>query len=183
MCGCGNTGLAFGKESAGMSYYFSCPSCGNNSAFNTVREQADSTGCLLLFFGGLLPYIFYSSSRVGRVQCSRCGYIFHKPGMPKSPISVFAFWVVAVMCVGLFFIVFLAETPASYENLLENAFINAIVSYVAEYPEAVAIGMLATFAMVTLLCIIVYFVANHKERNRIRARYETEETYLRQESE
>ena len=54
----------------------SCARCGSIAGFHAVNIEDENTGCLILVFGGLLPYMFYNSSVRGRIQCENCGFIF-----------------------------------------------------------------------------------------------------------
>ncbi len=66
-----------GRPVASETYYPpTCPKCGSTSGFHAVEIEEDSTGCLMLMFGGLVPYLLYDSSRHGRIECESCGFVF-----------------------------------------------------------------------------------------------------------
>ena len=69
-------------------YYFDCPSCGNDQEFYRTREApSGGTGCLILLLGGILPALLFCGYKFRRIQCAKCGYIFRQPPIPYSPIA------------------------------------------------------------------------------------------------
>jgi len=53
-----------------------CPRCGATGPFRRLEMDDQSTGCLILFLGGILPFLLYDSSKKDKVVCARCGYAF-----------------------------------------------------------------------------------------------------------
>lgn len=74
----------------------SCPRCRFSASFHPVEMQEDSTGCLMFMLGGFLPYLLYNSSRQGRVQCAKCGFIFRVP----RPLGGLEFAILFVIVAG-----------------------------------------------------------------------------------
>lgn len=60
-------------------YQITCPNCRRSGLFTEPHEQRSDLGCLLFVFGGFLPWLLYSASRSGRVQCMFCHYLFREP--------------------------------------------------------------------------------------------------------
>lgn len=163
-----------------MHYYFSCPSCGSNRDFSVPREETNSSaGLLLFFFGGFLPWLIYSSNQTGRIQCRNCGYIFRKPQLPSSPMSKFAFWIMCVLVLGLSATTFMVAVPDIYQGILDYTIVDVFVQFVTDHPAPVALGMLATFTTLFVLCTIVHIIANRRERERVAATYATDPTIWR----
>jgi len=103
-----------------MKYYFKCPKCGNNESFTTLSEDENGLGCLILFFGGILPALFYTDARNRRIQCVTCGHIFHQPTLPESPVSKLSKWIILVLILFVFF-GFLTIAKPEFASIIPNA--------------------------------------------------------------
>jgi hypothetical protein len=62
-----------------------CRRCGSTSGFHPVEIGDNDTGCLMLMFGGLIPFLIYDSSRRDKIECESCGLIF-------CPVKRFTLW-------------------------------------------------------------------------------------------
>ena len=67
------------KELPAGSESQTCPRCDSREGFRpvTLQDKGDA-GLLMLFFGGLLPYLLYSSTRQAphQIMCDHCGMVF-----------------------------------------------------------------------------------------------------------
>ena len=62
-----------GHRSSKRSYQLTCPRCDSQDGFQAVEIQESDTGCLMLFFGGLIPFLLFDSSRRHGLECENCG--------------------------------------------------------------------------------------------------------------
>lgn len=151
-----------------MTYYFSCPSCGQNDEFHRVRRQADGMGCLILLLGGLLLSLLYLA-RVSReqVQCGSCGYIFRKPDLPVSPTSVWARSVSAIVLASLVTFVVLLQIPEWTYFLDSNPFAGTVARAVADVPGAALIAFVPAAVLILVVCLIGTLAANYRHRREL----------------
>jgi ribosomal protein S27AE len=77
-----------------------CSKCGTDHGFKRAEIEGDNTGCLIFAFGGLLPYLLFSSNQKDRVVCTRCGYVFSPPTRTsKSDVILVAVLIALILAV------------------------------------------------------------------------------------
>ena len=115
-----------------MKYYFKCPGCGNETDFVKPTEQGNGSGCLMLFFGGIFPFLLFSSLNGARIQCDQCKLLFAQPSLPSNKSAIYLGLLVGLIITVIFVSVFffcipglariLPEIPAGH--ILEEAIHN-----------------------------------------------------------
>lgn len=140
-----------------MKFYFNCPKCRLNDSFYSVEESADGTGCLLLFFGGLIPFLLFRSDRSNRIQCGNCGYIFHQPGVPYTPTARVAVVLVLLILAVPIYLIAISNTPSQDRKLPGGEWIESAEATVREHPRSVvyAAGGVLLITFVTLIVLAI----------------------------
>ena len=115
-----------------MKYYFKCPGSGNETDFVKPTEQGNAGGCLMLFFGGIFPFLLFSSLHGARIQCSQCKLLFAQPSLPSNKTAIYLGLLVGLIITVIFVSIcffcipglarILPEIPAG--NILEEAIHN-----------------------------------------------------------
>lgn len=149
-------------------YYFKCPSCGNDHSFRKVHENSSDTGCLMLMFGGIIPFLIWNSSQSHKIICTKCDLIFRQPTPPVSQLASFATTVLMIIILSILFSIlsiFLADTTYDLTNALHLSYIAQIVS---ENSKAVSIGISALLVLLIPFCFISYIVSNYLHRRKLR---------------
>ena len=137
-----------------MKYYFKCPNCGSNERFAKPSEQPSSTGCLLLFFGGIISALLFANYRWRRVQCLKCMHIFRQPSLPGTPLSHFATWIgyLTVMTVVAGVVGFAAPELAA--ALPRVPVISAIKQALVAQPRAMAYVIVTLVSLILISCLL-----------------------------
>ena len=60
-----------------------CPRCGSAQGLQPVEIEKESIGCLMLLFGGFIPYLLYRSQQRQMMQCESCRLVFR----PRQPFG------------------------------------------------------------------------------------------------
>lgn len=115
-----------------MKYFFKCPGCGNETDFVKPTEQGNGSGCIMLFFGGIFPFLLFSSLNGARIQCDQCKLLFAQPSLPSNKSAIYLGLLVGLTITVIFVSVFffcipglariLPEIPAGH--ILEEAIHN-----------------------------------------------------------
>ncbi len=148
-----------------MKFYFNCPKCRLNDSFYSVEESADGTGCLLLFFGGLIPFLLFRSDRGNRIQCGNCGYIFHQPGVPFTPTARVAVALILLILAVPIYLIAISNTPSHDRMLPGGEWIESIEETVREHPRAAvyAAGGVLIVTIVTLAILAIASNASYRK--------------------
>lgn len=150
-----------------MSYYFSCPNCGVDDGFVTPVDDSGDLGCLLLLLGGIIPFLLFANHQRGRVQCTHCYRIFHRPAVPRTSVAKFAGWVAAWTIIALVAGLMLYTSAELAESLPETAVISAIEETIVAAPRVTAYVVTAWAAGVLISCVIAANVANARYRREL----------------
>ena len=115
-----------------MKYFFKCPGCGNETDFVKPTEHGNGSGCIMLFFGGIFPFLLFSSLNGARIQCDQCKLLFAQPSLPSNKSAIYLGLLVGLIITVIFVSVFffcipglariLPEIPAGH--ILEEAIHN-----------------------------------------------------------
>lgn len=136
-------------------YYFSCPTCGNNTHFFRVRETA-------------------TDGQAPKIQCAECGVIFPKPPLPGSPLAAVALWGGAILPVSLLLGFLYEQGSWLGPDHLGRAMVLGVSRTVMEHSLAIAAGLLCALILTAVYVIFITRRANAGFRQKIRAKYETE---------
>src|SRR2546430_134463 len=83
-----------------------CPRCGSTSGFHSIEIGSDSTGCLMLMFGGFIPYLLYDSSRRDKIECESCRFVFRPIKRLTKWDFIFVFLILAaILAIIIYFLV------------------------------------------------------------------------------
>ena len=156
-------------------YYFSCAKCGNNQAFYRVDEpSSEGLGCLILFFGGILPALLYSDSRKRRVQCGKCGLIFRSPRIPASPITATLGWIVLTVFLSFLLGFILGELSDTLGQSAVVRLLFVLQPLVTSNSYGVAAAILLCAVVTIVVFISIGLAANFRHRRRILSESESE---------
>jgi len=160
-----------------MRYYFKCPSCGSDAEFTVPREESSGLGFPLLVIYGFIAALLYADATSGRVQCSKCGYIFRQPSLPRTAVSALAVWIIGIILVFGFLAVLVMGFPEIMDLLPQSHILAAIEQLISENPRAVLLGSVCTIAAVVLILVvslIASWASNHRAHAELRKKFETE---------
>ena len=133
-----------------MKYYFNCPHCGNNTDFVKPTERDSSTGCLLLLFGGFIPFLLFSSLAGKRIQCGRCKTLFAQPGFPANRSALLLGALAGTLICVLFASVFFFALPGLAQLLPEVTSLSFVEEALQRRPR-VALFLILTIATLSIL--------------------------------
>lgn len=157
-----------------MKYYFKCPNCGSDDEFTLPKEESSGLGCLLFLLGGFIPALLYADFTQHRVQCSGCGYIFRKPPLPRTPLSIVTGWIIGIIAIfGVLTSILFAFPDVKYV-MPHSPTLMALERIISGNPYAIIFGILPMVAVILLLAIFVSIFSNYKARRALEERYETE---------
>jgi hypothetical protein len=157
-----------------VSYFFKCPACGSDEDFTLFKEDTSQTRDLLLFFGGVLPWLLFRSSARRRVQCAKCGVVFQRPPLPLAPGSRFSIWIIGIVVFFPLAIILLCAFPEIMAGIPRSDFVSYLETQISQNPLAVIIGGLSWIVVLLLSCAIAYVAFNHTAHKELRAKYQTE---------
>ena len=147
-------------------YYFGCPSCGNNKDFHRVRESSSGgTGCLILLLGGILPLLLFAKSKLGRIQCGKCGYIFRQPSPPSSPVAKTALSFGILIPFSALLIGYIISTiPYLNEGIPGKKIITWLSDLIANHPSGAGLTLFIYIILSVFFSLLIAVIANYKFR-------------------
>lgn len=164
-----------------MKYYFNCPKCRLNDAFYSVNEAGGGTGCLMLFFGGIIPFLLFQSDRRNRVQCGNCGYVFQLPRVPFTPTARVAVALILLILAVPIYLIAISNTPSHERELPGGEWIEPIEETVRENPRAAvyAVGGVLIVTFVTLVILAIASNASYRKQLSVTHKLTPEDQPLR----
>jgi hypothetical protein len=160
-------------------YYFSCPSCKNNSQFYKLRRESKRSNAslgILLTGGVLASLLFLRYENRKQIQCAQCKFTFYQPPIGRSPVATAAMILLYCMLISILIGVTVEAIQKGYWKASNWRYIETVQDYVSLHPIAFGVGSIACFVMVTLLSILMCLIANFRHGRRIRAEYESRPT-------
>jgi len=133
--------------------------------FQRPDEESSGLGCALLFFGGLIPALLYSSSTSNRVQCGKCHYIFGRPGLPSSQMANSGCAI--VLCILL--LIILPTLYASMFSEVDNSgtistLVRAVVKFLREGSTILAFLFIGVIVLTFVLGLRLWIVEGKRQR-------------------
>ncbi len=156
-----------------MRYYFSCPNCRSDDEFVLPQEASSGIGCLLFLFGGFIPALLYADHIHQRVQCSKCGYIFRQPPLPRTSLSALATWIIGVIFVFLVVTILAVVFPEMVSLIPDSRLLSGAERIISDHPRAVLIGLVPMLLLIVLICTAASWAANHRAHREMRNHFET----------
>jgi rubredoxin len=156
-----------------MEYYFKCQNCGSKDEFTLPEEERSKMGCLLFLFGGFIPALLYASYSRQRVQCSKCGYIFRQPPLPRTPLSVLATWVIGVVLVFLVATTLGIAFPEMASIIPDSPLLSKAEKIISDNPRVFVIGLLPMLLLILVICTGASWVSNYRAHKEMRRHFET----------
>ncbi len=157
-----------------MKYYFKCPNCKNNEQFTTPSESSSGLGCLLLFFGGIIPALLYADSTNRRIQCANCGHIFQQPPLPNSSVSKLAKWIVLILVLFIFGSFLILVEPEISSLLPRYQWLSGFEGIIRANPYETAFCITALVLVLAIITILSSMISNARFRASFRKEYLTQ---------
>ena len=157
-------------------YYFACPSCGNNKNFHRIRESSSGgTGCLIFLLGGFLPLLLFAGSRLGRVQCGKCGYIFRQPSPPTSPVATTAL-LLGILLPFLVIIIgyIISSIPSLNDGIPGKSIIFWLSDLIKNHSFGAALILFIYIIFTIFFSLMVAIIANYKFRRPLLRKFDYE---------
>ena len=141
--------------------------------FSLPKEEPTGLGFLLFFLGGLIPLLLYADTTCHRVQCAECGYIFRQPTLPRTTLSRFATWIIAIILLFGILTLLLIGVPDVADLLPRFPALTKIEQLISKNPRAIIFGLLPMIAAVLTLSVFVSWASNHVAHRKLRKEFET----------
>jgi ribosomal protein S27E len=156
-------------------YYFKCPSCDNRSTFGRVQEDRRgmaNAGCAMFALGGLIPWLIFADYHRDRVQCGKCGMIFHRPALPQSPVAKGVLWVFLLIVLSVGIGVVIAYAQEAVDLIPGSEYFHVVAEFVKHHSVPVAVA--AMFLSVVLLptLVVAACVSNIRFRRKLRSQHQ-----------
>ena len=156
-----------------MKYYFSCPNCRSDDGFTVPEEESSGLGWLLFFLGGFLPALLYASHASQRVQCSKCGYIFRQPALPRTSLSVLATWIIGVEFLFLVVTILAIAFPEMVSLIPDSQLLADVEAIISDNPRALLIGLFPMLLVILVTCAVASWASNYRAHKEMRNHFET----------
>jgi hypothetical protein len=156
-----------------MKYYFSCPNCRSDDEFTLPEEESSGTGWLLFLLGGFIPALLYAGHFHRRVRCSKCGYIFQQPPLPRTSLSVLATWIIGIEFLFLVVTILAIAFPEMVSLIPDSQLLSGAEKIISDNPRAFLIGLLPMLLVILLTCTVASWASNCKAHKEMRNHFET----------
>ncbi len=157
-------------------YYFACPSCGNDKDFHRIRESSSGgTGCLIFLLGGFLPLLLFAGSKLGRIQCAKCGFIFRQPSPPSSPVAkaTLSFGILLpFLSILVGYIIF--AIPSLNEGIPGQKIIVWLGALIKNHPSGAALILFVYIILAIFFSLLIAIIANYKFRRPLLRKFDYE---------
>jgi len=156
-----------------MKYYFKCPGCGNETQFVKPTEQSDGNGCLMLFLGGIIPFLLFSGINGSRIQCTQCKTLFSQPSLPSSKPAKYIGLLAGLVIILLFASVFYFCIPGLAETLPEIPAFGILEEAIHSKPRVATylIVLMSVFTILPLWIATVFITNKHHRKLKTRCLY------------
>ena len=163
-------------------YHYSCPRCGNNECFyrpSGLQGGFDSTGCLILLLGGIIPGLLYANRSTPDTQCGNCGHLFTRPSVPISSTCAVIVWLFLLAFVSLGVGLFAQSAPDVFRHLPFARHVASLARMVGNHPlPFTAAGLFFLTVSFPAGCI-VYAVSRHRFLRQFRETFDVEPVEFR----
>jgi len=156
-----------------MKYYFKCPSCRSDDEFALLKEESSGLGFLLFFFCGLIPALLYADVARRRVQCTKCGYIFRQPPLPRTALSRISTWIIGIIILFLALTSFMIAFPQIVSLFPQSSSLGEVEKLVSDNPRAIILGILPMILLVTVLSMLASWASNRRAHAELKKKFET----------
>lgn len=154
-----------------MKYYFECPSCKNDEVFHIPKEDSGDLGLNLFFLGGFISALLSADYSSHKIQCSKCGFIFRRPPLPRTSFSKFSMSIVLLMLIFISAFIALAVYPQINNALPEVGIIDSVAAFISMNSRAVAVLITGLIFLILVICLISSYISNLIAHKKLSKKY------------
>ena len=154
-----------------MKFYFQCPQCQQDETFHSVAERDGGLGCVLLFFGGLLPFLLFQSGRYRRVQCGKCRLIFSQPPIRYTATARVAVVLMCLIAAVPLYLFYIQNLPDYDLHLPANGWVLFFEQIVRDHPRAVVYSVGGVLAITFVALFFVAVGSNYAKRANLKKHF------------